>query len=67
MGNFFRLLALISLLATRFVALDGNGFDPHGGPKPGTSTSSDEGPGIDPFGRAASSAADEGSGLDPHG
>lgn len=65
--NFFRLLVLISLLASRFVVLDGNGFDPHGVPKPGTSASAEEGPGIDPFGRAASSEGDEGNGFDPHG
>lgn len=67
MLNVLRLLALISLLATRFIALDGNGFDPHGSPK-GATAKSDAGWGLDPEGRpGARSSGDEGNGFDPHG
>ena len=62
------LLSLISQLTWRAATDDGNGFDPHGIPKP-LAVSCDDGNGLDPHGGRCtqSSALDEGWLIDPNG
>ena len=65
-----RLLLLLSLFAPaayRLATDDGNGLDPHGGPRPAALTC-DEGNGLDPHGgRCTTNALDAGVRMDPNG
>lgn len=67
----FRLLLLLTLFSPftwRAATDDGNGFDPHGNPRP-TSLTCDEGNGLDPHGGRCNqtNALDEGWLIDPNG
>jgi hypothetical protein len=62
------LLSVISQLTWRATTDEGNGFDPHGTPKP-LSASCDEGSGLDPHGGPCRehNALDAGVRIDPEG
>ncbi len=69
--SWIRLLILVSLLSSlpwRAATEDGNGFDPHGTPKP-LAASCDDGSGLDPHGGLCRehNALDAGVRIDPEG
>jgi hypothetical protein len=69
--SLFRLLLVLSLLSPftwRAATDEGNGFDPHGTPRPASLTC-DEGSGLDPHGGRCNqtNALDEGWLIDPNG